>query len=77
MEIKFFGSKTKGTCAPDKFPGAGRGSASYPPTKSTPRSEYVKDFSQTIKEFFNYFPELAGKKIDSHLCLLKHRRKHH
>jgi hypothetical protein len=32
-------------------------------TKSTPRSEYVKDFSQTIKEFFNYFPELAGKRL--------------
>ena len=32
-------------------------------TKSTPRPEYVKDFSQVIKEFFDYFPELAGKRL--------------
>lgn len=32
-------------------------------TKSTPRSEYVQDFSQVIKEFFDYFPEFAGKRL--------------
>ena len=32
-------------------------------TKSTPRSEYVKDFVQMISEFFDYFPEHAGKKL--------------
>jgi hypothetical protein len=32
-------------------------------TKSTPRLEYVNDFSQVIQEFFDYFPELAGKRL--------------
>jgi len=32
-------------------------------TKSTPRSEYVNDFAQMLKEFFDYFPEHAGKKL--------------
>jgi hypothetical protein len=32
-------------------------------TKSTPRSEYVRDFAQVITEFFDYFPEHAGKKL--------------
>jgi hypothetical protein len=32
-------------------------------TKSTPRSEYVKDFSQVIQEFYDYFPEFAGKRL--------------
>jgi len=32
-------------------------------TKSTPRSEYVQDFSGVIKEFFDYFPEYAGKRL--------------
>jgi len=32
-------------------------------TKATPRSEYVRDFSQVIKEFFDYFPEFAGKRL--------------
>ena len=32
-------------------------------TKSTPRSEYVRDFVQVIHEFYDYFPELTGKKL--------------
>lgn len=32
-------------------------------TKATPRAEYVRDFSQVIKEFFDYFPEYAGKRL--------------
>jgi len=32
-------------------------------TKATPRSEYVQDFSKVITEFFDYFPEFAGKRL--------------
>jgi len=32
-------------------------------TKATPRSEYLQDFSLVIKDFFDYFPELADKKL--------------
>ncbi len=32
-------------------------------TKSTPRISYIDDFSSTLKEFFDYFPEYKGKEI--------------
>ncbi len=32
-------------------------------TKSTPRVEYVEQFVQAVEQFFEFFPEYAGKKL--------------
>ncbi|HHT9111203.1 MAG TPA: hypothetical protein ACFYDZ_08620, partial [Candidatus Brocadiaceae bacterium] len=32
-------------------------------TKSTPRTEYINDFQEILKEIFDYFPEHRGKII--------------
>lgn len=35
----------------------------YNETKSTPRSQYIDEFVENIKQFFDYFPEYEGRKL--------------